>query len=106
MASNGVHSLLLERTRHLFSGVPLTPDDLSPRAKGIYDKVKVFIENELMPIEAQLYKYAGDVNTMWTENSKLVELRVRFKRNLLKAVLLTRSKLVRKVYGICLSRRR
>ena len=75
MASNGMRCSCSKRILSL--GVPLTPDDLSPRAKAIYDKVDAFIQNELMPIEAQLYKYAGDAKTMWTENAKFAELRVR-----------------------------
>lgn len=56
----------------------MTPNNLKPRARKYYDDVKTFIDNEIIPIEQELQKYAFDPKTMWSPNPKLEILQVRF----------------------------
>ena len=56
--------------------MPVTPDSLAPRAKSVYDKVKKFIRDEIIPLEKNLGKPVENSGDIWKESPVLDELKV------------------------------
>jgi len=54
----------------------ITPDALSLRARGYYDKVKSFIETKVEPREQEFMKWSTDPHKQWTVNPALEQLKV------------------------------
>ncbi len=51
------------------------PEGLSSKARDYYDRVKEFVEREILPIEESLFEYARGANR-WTPNRTIEALKV------------------------------
>lgn len=55
--------------------MPVTPDSLAPRAKSVYDKVKKFIHDEIIPLENNFGKQGESSGDIWKEPPVLDQLK-------------------------------
>ena len=60
----------------LAGSLPLSVSALSPRAQDIYNKAKKFIEEEISPVEAEIFLFTQNPANKWKVHPKIEEIKV------------------------------
>jgi acyl-CoA dehydrogenase family protein 10 len=63
------------RDREIPGALPMSPSALSPRAYDLYQRVRKFIEDKVVPAEEEIHKLGLDPKLKWTIHPKLEELK-------------------------------
>ena len=67
---------LIERWYISAGALPMSASALSPRAYELYQRVKKFIDEKVVPHEQEIHALALDPKLKWTIHPKLEELKV------------------------------